>query len=93
MSRNDECPSCGSSPVTVSDSRATPLGRRRRRYCRGCGRTWATIEIALDPEGRVSLIAPLLRALRSAEAITADLRPVLAAIEQQDADDAPEPSA
>ena len=43
----ERCPVCKSQHNSIRDSRPSPIGRRRRRYC-GCGARWTTYEVSED---------------------------------------------
>lgn len=43
---SEHCPRCGSVDNAVTDSRPSPLGRRRRRRCTKCHTAWTTVELA-----------------------------------------------
>ena len=79
------CPKCDAENVGVIDSRPGALGRERRRRCRTCGYSWSTIEMVREDAIGVlgqEAVARGLAALRTAEA---DLRGLIAALEQADA--------
>lgn len=42
---SDRCPVCTGGYVDVIDSRASPVGRRRRRRCQTCEHAWTTYEV------------------------------------------------
>lgn len=59
------CPKCGSTELTVTDSRAFQGGIRRRRKCLKCAEwnRFSTIEVPLNAEEEHQKRVPIIRAL------------------------------
>ena len=48
MAANLNCPVCGTPENTVTTSRPTKNGIRRRRQCNACGHRWTTYEFSVE---------------------------------------------
>jgi transcriptional regulator NrdR family protein len=63
------CPSCGSSDITVADSRPARLGDiptiRRRRKCRACDHRSTTYELGQEVIHRIEISLAVLARLKA----------------------------